>query len=454
MEAFHDVVQNPAFIPVLALALGSTGIIIGERSERCPHIADWGKFLVYFGAQTGMNLYMKDVLSNSVVETSQEALARGVVIHKDLTGMPAGFAITAIQQIMAFGLFSCFLLVSQFTSCKYTPKTLGSWTDVFAVLLFSLSFILNIALNNYSMTMIPLSVNLIIRSCLPLSTFLSQQLSAWVTGRAVSCRSAEIVLMSLGVVCAAIAVVSEKHGAKEAPGQHNLVYGVIVCIVSLLAGSMNLALAGVLGTMVELNPLDTTVYMAVPATVILLPFVFLWSHPTSSDEWEIVMGSSTMTDWKVLSKVAELHPQTILLTLLSGVFALVYNILQYTIVQTLSATHTAFAGNFNKAATISMSLLLGMESLPEGYWGALMILGVVGNIACFTGYSLAKIQPQEKNRSFKSLETDEMQLQESLNESINVEKESGVCCGTFGDDDSAESSEDQDEESRFRCLRR
>ena len=63
------------------------------------------------------------------------------------------------------------------------------------------------------------------------------------------------------------------------------------------------------------------------------------------------------------------------------------------------ATHAAFAGNFNKAATISLwpgvehlrknrhnllaksllrSIFLGLELLPGGHWSTVMVLGIAG----------------------------------------------------------------------------
>jgi len=72
-----------------------------------------------------------------------------------------------------------------------------------------------------------------------------------------------------------------------------------------------------------------------------------------------------------------------------------YNVLQYGIVQTLSPAHTTFAGNFNKAATIVLSLLVGLESLPEGKWGPVMLFAVFGNIVAFTAFNVVKFMPTD-----------------------------------------------------------
>merc|ERR1712113_342293 len=80
-------------------------------------------------------------------------------------------------------------------------------------------------------------------------------------------------------------------------------------------------------------------------------------------------------------------PSTIGLAALSGALSLIYNTLQYGIVQCLSATHVAFAGNFNKALTIPLALLVGLESLPPGTWGWIMLLACFGSIGAFAAYN-------------------------------------------------------------------
>lgn len=205
----------------------------------------------------------------------------------------------------------------------------------------------------------------------------------------------EVVLMICGVVCAAVVCYAEHQGDEASKGS-SYVFGCIVCLVSLLSGSMNLALAGMLGTTVHLNALDTTVYMSVPATIFLIGPVFLYSHPIKDQAWIDYMGDDTVTDWSVFEAVCKLSPTTIVLAVFSGALALAYNVLQYGIVQSLSAAHTAFAGNFNKAATIVLSILVGLETVPEGTWGIVMMLAVFGNISSFTAYNVVKVKAKEQ----------------------------------------------------------
>ena len=103
-------------------------------------------------------------------------LARGTTLESahtlelDLKGCPAGFALTALQQVVSVTVF-----ISYFTPMKYTPKPIKSSFQAACIVIFGCVFAPNTALNNFSLGYINISVNLIIRVCLPLATFMSQQ---------------------------------------------------------------------------------------------------------------------------------------------------------------------------------------------------------------------------------------------------------------------------------------
>ena len=131
---------------------------------------------------------------------------------------------------------------------------------------------------------------------------------------------------------------------------------------------------------------------------------------------------------QVYQKVHVLSPGTIFLVIASGIVSAGYNFIQYTVVQSLSAplaaiehfffhpqvkarlsfpwhfrsrsrtkaSHAAFAGNFNKAATISLSICLGLETLPGGKWKFVMLLGIAGNILAFTAWSYLQAVRKQK----------------------------------------------------------
>merc|ERR1740138_1569281 len=321
---------------------------------------------------------MKEVLSNQAISEGKR-------------GFPAAFAVTGLQQLTGFFLMMAWMAVSRFTSYPYVPKKLSSRMDYIAVLLFSVAFTANIALNNYSMALIPISVNLIIRSCFPLPTFLAQKLVSWCTrdGRAKDSSLVELALMLFGVLCACVAVVAKTRSSGAAPGEsRQLVWGVTVCVISCFAGSTNLVLAGMMGSTLNLNEFDTVIYTALPAAALLIPAMSI-PHVVHWGE-----DGASLTDWEILEEVLDNNRSVLVLAVLSGVFALAFNLLKYGIVQRLSATHTAFAGNFNKAFTIVMAMVQGLEPFPSDYWGWVMVIACMGNIGSFTGYNIAKLRIQ------------------------------------------------------------
>jgi len=107
-----------------------------------------------------------------------------------------------------------------------------------------------------------------------------------------------------------------------------------------------------------------------------------------------------MSDWEILIGVWHLNKSTMAWLFLSGVFSFVYNIIQFSIVHTLSPSATAFGGNFNKAALIFMTLLLPFLQIHknpgspyiEVIWGA-----VTCNIIAFSCYSYLQIQAKRED---------------------------------------------------------
>jgi len=250
-----------------------------------------------------------------------------------------------------------------------------------ALLVFSLAFAVNIGLNNFSLSLLAVSLNLIIRSCLPIMTLTVQGL----LGTAGPVKPMEVILMMAGVFFASLSVLAESEDPQSTSASNtNLILGITTCSISNLAAALNLVLAAAFGTYMKMSPLDTTFYMALPVALLLLPAAAYAAHPVS---WP---GAGMMTDLDVVRRVLELSPSTMVWLCFSGIFAAGYNVLNYTVVQKLSATQAAFAGNFNKAASIALSIFLGLEHLPSGAWGALMVVAIAGNVGSFTRYSLLK----------------------------------------------------------------
>merc|ERR1712151_145451 len=348
-----------------------------------------------------MNIFMGWVLGTHVTVPKGTVLANGEVMEKDLAGCPAGFALTAMQQMVSFVVFCIYFGAVYFTPYRYMPKKLKDKFEVFTVVVFGCVFALNIALNNFSLGYISIAVNLIIRSCLPLSTFLSQQgLAVFGLYPRKACKPVEIGLMVLGVVCAGVFTMARILGsASSGHGSSNMILGVFMCIASLLCGSLNLALAGVPGE-TKLNVYDTVAYMAIPATLFLLPIACFLQKPVPG-QWPAVFHRETMSDWEILVGVWALNKSTMAWLFLSGVFSFIYNIIQFSIVHTLSPSATAFGGNFNKAVLIFMTLLLPflrIHELPGPPYIEVIWIAVIVNILAFTYYGHLQIQAKQEER--------------------------------------------------------
>merc|ERR1712232_587561 len=131
-----------------------------------------------------------------------KAVLSKIVISEELgyVGIPAAFLVTALQQCTAFMLLLVITIVSACTPVPYKPRILTTKKDFIAVCCFALAFAFNISLNNFSLALLPLSLNLIIRSCLPLSTALSQNVLCRFTGqRAKDVKPIEFLVMFIGV---------------------------------------------------------------------------------------------------------------------------------------------------------------------------------------------------------------------------------------------------------------
>merc|ERR1719394_14404 len=94
---------------------------------------DVGKLVLYFGAQSFMNVYMSWLMRKCVVLPAGTTLESGDVLEKNLTGIPAGFALTALQQVISFVMFLLFFAGAYFTPFRYVPKPLTTHFEEFTV---------------------------------------------------------------------------------------------------------------------------------------------------------------------------------------------------------------------------------------------------------------------------------------------------------------------------------
>ncbi|CAK0831559.1 unnamed protein product, partial [Prorocentrum cordatum] len=357
--------RGEVLVPAGAILLGAALLLLGLRMP--------GLFALYFGAQTGFNLYMKVILSDADV-----AGALG------LRGVPAAFLVTALQQLVAFVLLTGAVGALWLTRWRYRVKRLETPEEWVAVLCLSAAFGANIGLNNLSLSYLPVSLNLTIRSCLPLVTLAVQLvISRCRMGDAPPTSHTEVGLMSLGVFFACLATMAKGEGSHSAQEVSHLCFGVAACCLSCVAAALNMVIVAAVGQKMDMNPVDSALYMALPAALCLMPPAFFVPHPVG---WP---GFERLTDVQVLRQVLTLSPGTVGWLALSGVFGVAYNVLQFQLVQAFSAAHTAFAGNFNKGATIALSICLSLESLPPRPWDRVMLIALAGNVCAFACYSAA-----------------------------------------------------------------
>merc|ERR1739848_450329 len=284
---------KPFIIPVI-------GLLVGGAMMQAPKVATVGKLVLYFGAQSFMNIFMGWIFRTHVTVPKGKMLAGGrETLQDDLHGCPVGFALTAMQQFISFFCFLILYAALYTTPHKITPKKIASLKEVLSIAVFGCVFAMNIALNNFSLGYVSIAVNLIIRSCLPLTTFLSQQgLALGGLYPLKPCKALEIGLMVAGVFCAcAFTITKIRCSAGGVHQGSNQVLGCIMCVASLLCGSVNLALAGVLGEM-KMSVYDTVAYMSIPAFIFLLPFCLI-PKPVPG-LWPKVLNKETASDMEIL----------------------------------------------------------------------------------------------------------------------------------------------------------
>merc|ERR1712048_1297632 len=129
-----------------------------------------------------------------------------------------------------------------------------------------------------------------------------------------------------------------------------------------------------------------------------IPIAMLWQKPVPG-MWPTVFGSPVASDWQILQKVYVISPNTFWLFALSGIFSFAYNIIQFSIVHTLSPSATAFGGNFNKAALVFLTLILPflqVHKLPGPPYIYVIWAAVIGNVAAFSFYSYLQILDKQK----------------------------------------------------------
>ncbi|CAE7855172.1 unnamed protein product [Symbiodinium sp. KB8] len=358
-------------VPILAL---SAGAILQQN----PRSQSAGLLVSFFGAQTAMNLFMKQVFSN-------------YKLPGGLQGVPAPFAITAIQQITSFLVLALGLQAARCFGHQTNCQMLRTRKEVSCVLLLAVAFVCNIGLNNLSLSILDISVHLIIRTAGALVNlaieFVAQPVLTNITGEEAKwpqVSGRDLLLTLLGTFFAGLVVCSKLTSFSSSGSAWTYYVGIGVCCLSMIASGIELIVVRTLSTQLKMNALEAILNMSLPASLLLLLPVFFFRHSVS---WP---GSSPMTDWQVLQQVWQTSKLGIGLGVLSGVFATLYNVMLYTLSSKFQSHVISMAGNFNKIALMFLSIYLGLEYLPERPWSEVMIAGILGNGLAFMIMGLLK----------------------------------------------------------------
>eukprot|EP00913_Durusdinium_trenchii_P017392 g16350.t1 len=115
---------KPFIIPIVGLVIG----IFMMNLNRCmdmehgQSVSTVGKLVLYFGAQSFMNIFMGWVFRTHVTLPQGYQLPNGETLMEDLHGCPVGFALTAMQQVISF---LCFIVVFLGPKTRRRPRQPG-----------------------------------------------------------------------------------------------------------------------------------------------------------------------------------------------------------------------------------------------------------------------------------------------------------------------------------------
>jgi len=217
---------------------------------------------------------------------------------------------------------------------KAGTVTKAHWTDYkYRIMLLSLLFVTNISCNNASLVHLSLSVNQIVKSCVPLPTMiLSVAFERDANGQPKTYSRGVIFSLLITVLGSVLAV----YGNPEASP-----FGLALVILSTLAVALwSVMSAMLLGPDSGLNAISLTWYASVISFVLLF---ILWAC-SSEREAATAYLSSRPGD-------------AALIILLGSSTAFVYNLVHFALIKVTSALTSAVAGNLKILLIIILSMI-------------------------------------------------------------------------------------------------
>eukprot|EP00747_Dinoflagellata_sp_TGD_P031832 gnl/TRDRNA2_/TRDRNA2_135576_c0_seq2.p1 gnl/TRDRNA2_/TRDRNA2_135576_c0~~gnl/TRDRNA2_/TRDRNA2_135576_c0_seq2.p1 ORF type:complete len:326 (-),score=36.17 gnl/TRDRNA2_/TRDRNA2_135576_c0_seq2:91-1008(-) len=284
----------------------------------------------------------------------------------------------------------------------YSPPVVREWKGWTQIVLLGACFAGNIGLNNFSLSLISITVNNMIRSTSPVVTAIAVSL---VMGSKSS--SVEWLFMILGTVFVLICVVVDKPVSDLGSA---FVLGVSMGFLSTVGGALMFVIVELFGkSAARLNAIDSMCYMSLPASVFLMPLVFTTAHVVPGDWAGGDFARKEHTDIDLLSSINDTRIWFFIF--LSGLFAFLYNILQFFAVQHLNSVQTAFASNMSKVITVLISWAF-LEKHTSTMQSAALLLSALGGLICFACYSLATLYHKDGGGSTGSEEEEETSASE------------------------------------------
>jgi hypothetical protein len=366
-------------IPLVALVIGG---ILASTAYSSSEVL-FGRFVLVIGAQTSINIFVKDVLSEMELPSSA------------LKGAQVPFLVTALQQVFSFVVLGLWAIISQYTPWPYWPKRADTTSAQALIIGLSFSFVFNFALNNLSLCLIDLSLNLIIRACHPLIVLLMEVAISAAAHRWPSEHNWRPRLYIMGIAATfGFLVVLAKVQTHEAMHSSYMAFGSALSLLSLLASCTEHVLIKYAGPTCNLTALDLSFYMSLSTTCLLIPAILFVPHPVN---WP---HTHSMTEVAIFREVFSLSDVAVALVGVAGFASLVHNTIMYSMIKVLSLEQCSLLQNANKVITICFSVALGFEVLPPEPWTPFFVVGGVITFSAFTYASwLPKVKRTDDKRS-------------------------------------------------------
>jgi len=295
--------------------MAKTPLLPSSCRELCkchvhPSIAAAVVLVTWLSLNIGLNFFNKEVFSERV-------------------GFTFPIFFTMFHMVASF--FGGAILIFGF---KAGSVTKAHWTDYkYRIMLLSLLFVTNISCNNASLVHLSLSVNQIVKSCVPLPTMiLSVAFERDANGQPKSYSKGVIVSLLITVLGSVLAV----YGNPEASP-----FGLALVIISTLAVALwSVMSAMLLGPDSGLNAISLTWYASIISFVLLF---ILWLC-SSEREAATAYLSSRPGD-------------AALIILVGSSTAFVYNLVHFALIKVTSALTSAVAGNIKILLIIILSMI-------------------------------------------------------------------------------------------------